>query len=317
MTRDQSEVKRDQASLDPLVYQALHTGTLGDIAFYCDLVHQWMQKYKRNNPLNERRPWVLELGCGSGRLAIPLAEAGAKIIGIDDHEGLLKRAQIQLTHRCAELSEDEAVTLSSRIDLRCQDFTELSHQLFPHITRGFDLILLPYNGLYCLLDEDTQIELIKTACQLLAPEGSMWIDGYALPDPEEYTYESEEDYAPLTVIEVPPAQGDHDSNLRELGVEELDRFNLAEQRLDICYRYRAAPESQHQEPLHGQREVIQHRYLYPWQLQDLCTRAQSQLVALYADFDEEIEVSSDLRDLPWGIELEHWVARVQPRDLNT
>ena len=157
MTREKSEVKQDQASLDPLVYQALHTGTLGDIAFYCDLVREWIKDHERRDPLNKHRPWVLELGCGSGRLAIPLAEAGAKIIGVDDHEGLLKRAQIQLTHRCAELSEDEALTLSNRIDLRRQDFTELSHQSFPHITRGFDLILLPYNGLYCMLDEDTVI----------------------------------------------------------------------------------------------------------------------------------------------------------------
>lgn len=312
--RDQQEM----VDLDPLVYQALHTGTLGDIAFYCDLVHRWITDRHPNPALSDSRPWVLELGCGAGRIALPLLEAGARVIGVDHHEGLLKLTQVELERRCAERSESEASELSGRLELICRDFTTLTPDLFPQVPQGFDLILLPYNGLYCLLTEAEQIKLIKSACQLLAPHGSLWIDGYALPDPQEYVYESEEDYTPLTVIEL-SARGSSNAHVynteddmeRALGVEELDRFTLSEQRLDIHYRYRAAEDDQAHEPLHGEVEVIQHRYLYPWQLQDLCERAQGVLIGVYADFDEEVQLSEELRDDPWGIEFEHWVAQVK------
>src|SRR5262245_49884815 len=36
---------------------------------------------------------VLELGCGTGRLAIPLARAGASVVGIDRSEPMLERAR--------------------------------------------------------------------------------------------------------------------------------------------------------------------------------------------------------------------------------
>ena len=37
-------------------------------------------------------PWVLELGCGSGRLMAPLAAAGNQVVGIDASAAMLERA---------------------------------------------------------------------------------------------------------------------------------------------------------------------------------------------------------------------------------
>ena len=39
---------------------------------------------------------VLELGCGTGRLTIPVARAGAQIVGIDRSEPMLARARQRL-----------------------------------------------------------------------------------------------------------------------------------------------------------------------------------------------------------------------------
>src|SRR6187397_903528 len=36
---------------------------------------------------------VLELGCGTGRIAVPAAQAGARIVGIDRSEEMLARAR--------------------------------------------------------------------------------------------------------------------------------------------------------------------------------------------------------------------------------
>src|SRR5689334_12439680 len=39
---------------------------------------------------------VLELGCGTGRLTIPVARAGADVVGIDRSEAMLARARQRL-----------------------------------------------------------------------------------------------------------------------------------------------------------------------------------------------------------------------------
>ena len=36
---------------------------------------------------------ILELGCGSGRMLLPLAEAGCVVVGIDNAQGMLDSAE--------------------------------------------------------------------------------------------------------------------------------------------------------------------------------------------------------------------------------
>ena len=75
--------------LDPLIYRALHTGTLGDLAFYRDLVQRALEA---SEP--DVAPTVLELGCGAGRLALPLWSLGAHVVGgiiENSGEGVVRR----------------------------------------------------------------------------------------------------------------------------------------------------------------------------------------------------------------------------------
>ena len=53
-------------------------GRLSDVAFYRDAVHEF------GDP-------VLELGCGTGRIALALAEAGHRVTGLDISERMLER----------------------------------------------------------------------------------------------------------------------------------------------------------------------------------------------------------------------------------
>ena len=47
--------------------------------------------------------WVLDLGCGTGRHAVALAEKGYQIVGIDLSEGMLRQAQYAARERAVSL----------------------------------------------------------------------------------------------------------------------------------------------------------------------------------------------------------------------
>jgi predicted TPR repeat methyltransferase len=74
----------DSSSLFVRAYDALHhqppPPIVGDVAFYRRLAH-------------EAAAPVLELACGTGRIAVALAESGIDITGIDVSDGMLAIAQ--------------------------------------------------------------------------------------------------------------------------------------------------------------------------------------------------------------------------------
>ena len=80
---------------------------------------------------------VLELGCGTGRLTIPIARTGARIVGIDRSEPMLARARQRL-HRA------RASALLLRGDIR--------HLPFGRRAR-FAMVMAPYGMLQSLTSE--------------------------------------------------------------------------------------------------------------------------------------------------------------------
>ena len=67
---------------DPLIYDARAQGVPGDVEFFLGLAHE---AHAAGYP-------VLELATGTGRVAIPIARAGIRVIGLDLHAEMLARA---------------------------------------------------------------------------------------------------------------------------------------------------------------------------------------------------------------------------------
>ena len=80
---------------------------------------------------------MLELGCGTGRLTIPVARAGAEVVGIDRSEPMLARARQRLRRARAR-------ALLLRGDIR--------HLPFRRRTR-FAMVMAPYGMLQSLTSE--------------------------------------------------------------------------------------------------------------------------------------------------------------------
>ena len=121
------------------LYHLHHQTHLEDIPFWLDLA----EKY--GDP-------ILELGCGTGRVSLPLLHQGFKVTGVDrDSEmlGILKN----------ELESND------KFEYTEQDFTSLS------LPKQFPLIIMPCNTYSTLKDEDRKsvLEIVENQPEQKGP----------------------------------------------------------------------------------------------------------------------------------------------------
>ena len=114
---------------------------------------------------------VLELGCGTGRISLPLGRAGVSLVGIDRSAQMLLRARQRV--RRARLQS--AVRLV-RGDIRHLPFS-----------RRFSMVMAPYGVLQSLLRERDLQATLDAVHAVLPPGGTFGMELVAdLPSWEEY-----------------------------------------------------------------------------------------------------------------------------------
>lgn len=142
---------------DSLYRDALHYDLLAqmtappDLEFYLAL-------------LGERPGRVLELGCGTGRLTLPLARIANCVVGIDRAPAMLERAR------------GKALLAASAAGFELADVRSLA------LGRQFDWVLLPYNTLNHMTAADDPGMLLTSVRAHLAAAGRFVIDTFQ-PDP--------------------------------------------------------------------------------------------------------------------------------------
>jgi len=104
---------------------------------------------------------VLELGCGTGRIALPIARGGTPLTGIDRSASMLARARVKAARRppCAGL---ELV----RGDIR----------MLPFRSRRFGLVMAPYGILQSLVRERDLAAALESVARVLTRGGRFGID---------------------------------------------------------------------------------------------------------------------------------------------
>jgi SAM-dependent methyltransferase len=136
------------------------------IAAYYDAENERHEMLRHDVPfllgqLPKRRQDLLELAVGTGRAAIPLAQAGHRVVGIDYVEDMLaiarrKRDGVGLTDRQLRLVRQDAL----RLDLR----------------QEFDWIIILFNTLLAFTTLDELDRLLTNIRRHLKPRGRFWID---------------------------------------------------------------------------------------------------------------------------------------------
>jgi len=111
---------------------------------------------------------VVELAVGSGRIAVPIAQAGRSVIGVDLSARMLAVARA--------LAEEHGV--ASLVDLRVGDLRE------PPVDERVPLVICPFRSLLHLPDEAEKLRALRAAHGLLEPGGRLVFDVFA-PSPED------------------------------------------------------------------------------------------------------------------------------------
>jgi len=176
---------------DGVHYDACHAHRLDDVPFW------------QNAAASCR--YVLELGCGTGRIAVPLAASGAaagrRVIGIDSSPSMLDQARRKT--RAAGVDVELVLADMRSFDLGRDDI---------------DLAILSFNTINVLVTLDDALSCLRCARRHLAPTGRLIIDtflpspprlvpeemklDYTLPDGEKITITAQRSYDPAQQLRV-------------------------------------------------------------------------------------------------------------------
>lgn len=239
-------------------YAALHRGTPGDLEAYARIC--------------EGASSILELGCGYGRVVGALAAADRAVVGIEHDEGLLALARAMLEHL--------PPPARAGVTLRRGDMRDLD------LGRRFDRVLIPFGGLYCMLDDSELDAALSTATRHLAPDGLLAFDVYradefhATAEPDDVPDDA---YTPVCRVEV-------DGTPYE--VLERSTWDRTRQRIDVEYLYV-------DEDGHTVRGTIAQRYLLEPQLHEALARAGLRVQSLERGFaPRPADAPDELDDAP-------------------
>jgi len=130
---------------------------------------------------------VLELGCGTGRVTLRMAAAGADVTGIDASPRMLDVAR----------RKADASPYGSRIHLRVDDMRTM------RLDRRFALAVMPFRSFQSMLMVEDQFAALQTAAEHLAPGGLLAFDLFN-PD---ISMLADEDTSPFHLRDVRQGRG--------------------------------------------------------------------------------------------------------------
>ena len=120
------------------LYDPWSASVVEDVAFY-------LQEARRSGGP------VVELGVGTGRIAVPIAADGIRIIGVDSSRGML------------DVCARRAALAGVAVDLRVGDLRE------PPVTERVPLVICPFRSLLHMHTDDDRLSVLAAAYELLDP----------------------------------------------------------------------------------------------------------------------------------------------------
>jgi SAM-dependent methyltransferase len=237
---------------DGRLYDSQHKGFDEDIPFYT----------KRARMYGEP---ILELACGTGRIAIPMAKEGLRITGLDVSASMLAEAR--------KKSAEQGLDIEW-IETDCRDF---------HLETRFNLIFLPFNSIAHLLDPESIESCFSCVREHLTPEGRFIIDIFN-PKLEILVRDASERY--------PTGEYDDPDGRGRVVVTENNVYDRAAQVNRIKWYYRTG-----EEPEETVADLNM-RIFFPQELDALLRYNGFEIEAKFGEFDETPFTSESLKQIP-------------------
>jgi SAM-dependent methyltransferase len=208
----------------------------GDVAFYVE------EARRAKGP-------VLEIGCGTGRILVPTAEAGVQVTGLDASEGMLAQLRGKLPSAAVHVG-----------DMR--DFD---------LKRRFALVTIPFRPIGHVTEAEDHVRLFANVRRHLAPSGRLIFDFFhpklaflCAPRPEKLDFERVE------------------------GTKRIRRYSSAvphvsRQVNDVTLRWEVEDEGGRIERTETERFPM--RWFYRFELEHVLARAGLRVEALWGNFD--------------------------------
>jgi SAM-dependent methyltransferase len=200
---------------------------------------------------------VLELACGTGRVAIPLARAGHRVTGLDVSPNMLAVARAKLAREPAEVH--------SRLRLAQGDMTSFD------LGERFGLIFIAYHSFQALTSRAQQRRCLECCTRHLRSRGRLAINVF---NPR------------LSTLVAGVRDGGPDDYLGPDGVMVREtwrtEFDTANQRLFWRPAYECtAPDGQ----VTTRRHMAELRYFFRFEMEWMLEACSFELEALYGNFD--------------------------------
>lgn len=175
-TKDRAPVFHpDEAKMRETLRHALSRGTAEHYADAAQYDHEYRRRrddvafYLEVARRHAGKGPILELGCGSGRLTVPLARAGYRIVGVDASRPMLAQARTRIARLGAEAA--------ARVELVAGDFRALRSSV-----RGrYPLVICPFNAFQHLYERSDVERFLAGVRASLAP-GALFVFDLMNPD---------------------------------------------------------------------------------------------------------------------------------------
>lgn len=239
----------DQAAAVAELYDLMPTyERRPDVAFYVDICRSAGGK-------------VLELGCGTGRVLLPIAAAGIDIVGVDICPHMLARCRQKVSSRPAEVQRRVRLVQAGMSDFELDD--------------TFRTAIIPFRPFQHLLPVTAQRACLDRIHDVLEPGGTLVFDCFQVNMARMADPSRRQEAEDFEALPLPDGR-----TLRRCS--RIAALHPAEQYNDVELVYYLTDGAGRTQRL-VQRFAF--RYFFRYELEHLLARAGFEVQAVYGDFD--------------------------------
>jgi SAM-dependent methyltransferase len=205
---------------------------------------------------------VLELGCGTGRVLIPIAAAGRPIVGLDLSEHMLAR--------CWEKLQKQPGEVQARVRLAQGSMTDFE------VDEVFDLAIIPFRPFQHLVSVEEHLGCLRSTNRHLRMGGRLIFDVFQV-DPRRISYHP--DFAKETE-HFPETEMSDGRRLRRTG--RTVAFHRTEQYNDMeMIYYVTHPDGRAERFV----QAFPFRYFFRYEVEHLLARCGFRMIEVFGNFD--------------------------------